>query len=992
MFERRPNLIAVRGFMAAVCVALLASCGAGSRISSVDTSVVSSAGNSLATVPVDVSASAGDAMVTLSWTASSGATSYNVKRASSSGGPYTQLASPTSTTYTDSSVTNATAYYYVVSALDEAGESANSAEVSATPEAASMPPAAPTNLQATAGNAQAGLTWSASSGASSYNVKRATTSGGPYTQLAATTSPSYTDATASNGTTYYYVVTAINSAGESADSAQVSVTPDPTITTPAIPLGLAATAGNAQVSLTWSASSGASSYHVKRATTSGGPYTQVGAPTSTSYTDSSLTNGTTYYYVVSALDSSGESTNSAQAFATPATPVTPPTTGLPSGPAFKFTPAPTLNGVTMVQNRDSVMIQVPAVANARDFRVLVQPTSVSANTNGTESVGGGTQFCAGIRQHQARTRYVADNVTMFPYYFYVNAGKDTPTDEVPQFFGPPPGAWSLHDLDTPPNLQIEITGVTSAMTVTVEAMDRLCPFPGTIGRTHADIALSHTVGDNNNPGNPWIDASSLVSFPIVTEAEVIAKYGSLIINGQGWAGGPNVQANPPLAPPFAQMAAVNPPMVLARAAVAIAPLANPPTPTATFFDDFSNANDTFTSLPVPKWTYPRDGAGVKILQNSKLTVYANGYTCCSPTASDDGYGYADAYIENGVMNTILSDWSQGVFSEISMFPRKAAHINTTTYLHVTYEVPSFATARRYWVVSLCGSSTPGQTLDSTGTLTQQIVHTTFFYNPTGANPSTVGWNCLQIFNREGNSYAFSNWESMHNLTGGRPPMPPNNGLYDLKDYIYNSIASISNPSQTAAYTVHPESDVMVMINKPIPAAGLPEVLGTNEQVVQGQYTSPVNVSPLQLDNPASEIAWFFKVDANGNPVSPILDDQQLVSPRTKYDLYIRNNRIIMYVNGEGRLCNDFTTPTTTLNIADAAVGFHQVLYHSSAEFTERFVDPDRGAAYYYRYNSPWVDRRTWDNIGFEENVSAPSDFNPNTCFEHKSLGPENNEP
>jgi hypothetical protein len=777
----------------------------------------------------------------------------------------------------------------------------------------------------------------------------------------------------------------------------------PTTAAPMAPADLTATAGNAEVTLTWTGSSGATSYNVKRATTSGGPYTQLATATAPSYTDATVSNGTTYYYVVAAVNSGGESAPSAQASGAPASPspgavtsppspVTPPSIGVPSGPGVDFTSAPALTGVTMLQNRDSVIIQVPAVANARDFRVLVQPTAVAANSDGTESVSGGTQFCAGLRQHQARTRFVADNVTQFPYYFYLNAGHDSPTNQVPQFFGTPPGAWSFHDLDTPPHQQIEITGVTSSMTVTVEAIDRLCPFPGTIGRTHADILLSHTVGDNDNPGNPWIDASSLATFPVVTEAEVIAKYGSLIINGQGWAGGPNVQANPPLKPPFAQPAPVNPPVVLARATVTIAPLANPPAPPATFFDGFSNANDTFQALPMPKWTYPRASSGQKILQNSKWTVYANGYTCCSPTAADDNNGYADAYVENGAMNMLLSDWAQGVFSEVSMFPRKAAHLNSSTYLHVTYEVPSFATARRYWVVSLCGSSTAGQTLDSTGTLKEQIVHTTFFYNPTGANPSTAGWNCVQVFNREGNSYAYSNWESMYNIHGGRPPVPPNKGLYDLADYIYNAIPSIADPSKTAAYTVHPESDVLVMVNKPIPAAGLPEKLGTNEQVVQGQYTSPVNVSPLQLDNPASEVAWFYKVDSNGNPVAPILDDQQLVSPRTKYDLYIRNNRLIMYVNGKPTLCNDFTTPTTTLNIADAAVGFHQVLYHSSAEFVERFVDPDRGAAYHYRYNSPWIDRRAWDNVGFEENVATPSDFDPKTCFAHTSRGPENNEP
>jgi hypothetical protein len=69
-----------------------------------------------------------------------------------------------------------------------------------------------------------------------------------------------------------------------------------------------------------------------------------------------------------------------------------------------------------------------------------------------------------------------------------------------------------------------------------------------------------------------------------------------------------------------------------------------------------------------------------------------------------------------------------------------------------------------------------------------------------------------------------------------------------------------------------------------------------------------------------------------------------------------------------------------------------VFYHSLAESQERFVDPDRGAAYYYRYNTPWVDQRTWDNMGFEENVGAPGDFDARICYAHKSRGGENNEP
>jgi len=74
--------------------------------------------------------------------------------------------------------------------------------------------------------------------------------------------------------------------------------------------------------LSWSASSGATSYNVKRSTTSGGPYTTIASPTTTSYTDTGLTNGTTYYYVVSAVNGAGESANTSQASATPAASIT----------------------------------------------------------------------------------------------------------------------------------------------------------------------------------------------------------------------------------------------------------------------------------------------------------------------------------------------------------------------------------------------------------------------------------------------------------------------------------------------------------------------------------------------------------------------------------------------------------------------------------------------------------------------------------------------
>jgi fibronectin type 3 domain-containing protein len=263
--------------------------------------------------PTGLTATPGNAQVSLSWTAATGATSYRVKRATVSGGPYTTVASPTATSFTNIGLTNGTTYYYVVTAVNGGGESGNSTQISATPQASA--PAAPTGLTATPGNAQVALSWTASTGATSYNVKRATVSGGPYTTVASPTTTTFTNTGLTNGTAYYYVVTARNAGGESGNSNQASATPQ--ASAPAAPTGLTAIPGNAQVTLRWTASTGATSYRVKRATVSGGPYTTVASPTTASYTNTGLTNGTTYYYVVTAVNSGGESGNSSQVSARP---------------------------------------------------------------------------------------------------------------------------------------------------------------------------------------------------------------------------------------------------------------------------------------------------------------------------------------------------------------------------------------------------------------------------------------------------------------------------------------------------------------------------------------------------------------------------------------------------------------------------------------------------------------------------------------------------
>ena len=139
------------------------------------------------------------------------------------------------------------------------------------------------------------------------------------------------------------------SAGEVATLASL-ISPPPT--------GLAATAGNAQVALSWSASGTATNYYVKRSTTSGSGYVTVATNASLAFTNTGLGNGTTYYYVVSAVNADGESDDSSEVSATPQfvynfgfeTPKVGTYQYNPSGASWTFTPSSGNNGSGITPN------------------------------------------------------------------------------------------------------------------------------------------------------------------------------------------------------------------------------------------------------------------------------------------------------------------------------------------------------------------------------------------------------------------------------------------------------------------------------------------------------------------------------------------------------------------------------------------------------------------------------------------------------------------
>lgn len=286
--------------------------------------------------PVSLSVEPGDAINTVEWQDVVGATSYNLYWSATS--PVTKQSAHVVTNavapYLHTSLENGTLLYYAVSAVNANGESDLSSEIGAMPVAPI--PAAPEVVHAVPGDQKVTIDWSPVSRATAYNLywslaPNPTPGGAGVTKVAAINGTTYDHTGLTNGSTYYYLVTAVNTGGESVASSAVSATPLPPA--PGAPANLTGTTGDTQVQLAWSASTGATSYNLYWSTTPGivagaAGVTQVTGIASTSYVATGLTNGTTYYYAVTSVGAGGESALSAEVAVRPLPPTPPAPLGI----------------------------------------------------------------------------------------------------------------------------------------------------------------------------------------------------------------------------------------------------------------------------------------------------------------------------------------------------------------------------------------------------------------------------------------------------------------------------------------------------------------------------------------------------------------------------------------------------------------------------------------------------------------------------------------
>ena len=172
------------------------------------------------------------------------------------------------------------------------------------PDAPAIPAAPRVTIGNSSDSGKPKLTWAAVDGAAKYEIYRSTQQSTGYSLLGTTTSTSYVNTGAAVGTTYYYKVRAVNSAGTSAYSNIVSGRAKAAIpAAPRVTIGNSSASGKPQ--LTWAAVDGAAKYEIYRSTQQSTGFTLLGTTTSTSYVNTGAAVGKTYYYKVRALNVDG---------------------------------------------------------------------------------------------------------------------------------------------------------------------------------------------------------------------------------------------------------------------------------------------------------------------------------------------------------------------------------------------------------------------------------------------------------------------------------------------------------------------------------------------------------------------------------------------------------------------------------------------------------------------------------------------------------------
>jgi fibronectin type 3 domain-containing protein len=392
-------------------------------------------------------------------------------------------------------------------------------------------PAAPAGLAVTGVTLNSvSLSWNAVSEASGYRVYRAASADGAFYQIgsrsatnATAQTPVYTDTGLLSGTAYYYKVSAVNAAGESAQSgAAEGRTTEPSVA-PSTPTGLAVSGvTSTSIDLSWNTANGANGYKIYRAPSADGTFAQVGTSNINSYTDSGLSPNTAYYYKVSAVNTIGESAQSAAV------------EGTASGD-WGYAP-------TIIASDGVFTLQWNAVGSAVNYEVYIG-TDEARPAIPVKTVSGTTTVLTGL-------------VNRTLYYVWVKAALSDGSSSLSRCAIAKP--WSASEVPETPSSPAVASG-TNQLTVSWQKVSGASSYQVFI---NTEMSIPATPAQITSQTNANISQASAVIAGL--ETNVIYYVWVRAVNSAGVSGyspvesgSPNVPAGAPAAPDAPQIAAGN---------------------------------------------------------------------------------------------------------------------------------------------------------------------------------------------------------------------------------------------------------------------------------------------------------------------------------------------------------------------------------------------------------------------------------------------------
>lgn len=619
---------------------------------------------------------------------------------------------------------------------------------------------------------------------------------------------------------------------------------------------------------------------------------------------------------------------------------------------------PYIPSVKILARRDAILVYLPNVAGAADYRAY----AVSA-TNGVTfaSTGAGVQprgavvACAGYRQH---------------------------TYEMPMKNGV-----YTRELQQ----AIELPGFTNPgdYTIIIEAIKTPCPFPGAYGHTDATFNLHDptTITGNRLPaGGEYTDNVNLRG--IITSFETMrAQYGNEIINGTaslapyptrvkivGTLLSPLLSPDMGLPVPGSDTTIPADPVVIARSAIAVrmpffdestnAPIFD--VGSNAFFDDFS---DDYTIPPTamgynsefhgpfaisPAATIPGKWAfwGQKIQHaDQDLQGGSRNPGGINPYLTNNYIGL-QIFQRHGRLYTTFGDWNEDnpgalEFSSLRNLPLQ---LDNTKYAHSFFRVNSDASQRRYWTWVICGAASRDQLVDMNTHM--PLIHpviTQYGIVVNADNPSA------KIAADQPASTTRYNKECLSVIQLGRPELP-------RTDTNIRASSTFSVQIYSAGY-----SKGIISLGNSL-----------SDTSVEGE-------SPL-----LNRIRW--KIDSTGKNIGPAIDPFDQTAPLTHFDVFTRRDRVVVFVNGRQSFCVDLSDMPLTMNYG--LVSYGSLIYHSALEWQENERSVLSGALknnaafYQYQLNAPILDSRVWDSIGESDMIDIPSQFStfdPAACRKPKDL-------